>query len=250
MDNKKITSLIVDDEPDARIILTELLKGFSEFEVISAAGSVDSAMKVVIRDNPEVIFLDVEMSPKNGFDMVDELRQLKVNPTIIFTTGYEKYAIEAIRCAAFDYLLKPIEKSALEKTINRFKNNRSNAEEFSQKSKVILDFLRKPKIKFNTRSSFLLVDPDEVLFCEADANYTMINLINQKQLTVSYNLGEVDRLFANNDFSRCGRSHLINKRYVAQVNKKLKTITFSFNNIEMNIEVTKRCIKDLERFLA
>lgn len=176
-----------------------------------------------------------------------ELQNLDINPTIIFTTAFDEFAIEAIRHAAFDYLQKPIKLNELERTIARFQKELKPGD-FKQQSKIILEYVRKPRIKFNTRSGFVLVDPEEVLYCQADANYTDIFLINDQEITVSYSFSTVKQMFENPEFIRCGRSHLINSRYLIKVNRKDRSCILSVNNNQLEITITKQGVRDLERF--
>ncbi|MCD4693145.1 MAG: LytTR family DNA-binding domain-containing protein [Calditrichales bacterium] len=245
---EKITAIIVDDEPEAQDLLENIIKDeFPNIEIRGIASNVDEGIELIIRKKPEIVFLDIQMPRKNGFELLQELQHLDVDPSIIFTTAYDEFAIEAIRHSAFDYLQKPIKVHELERTIARY-NKESKESDFKQQSKIILEYVRKPRIKFNTRSGFVLVDPEEVLYCLADANYTDIHLINEEEIMVSYNLSTVEEMFSNSEYVRCGRSHLINTRYLINVNRKERSCTFSVNNDHVKITVTKQGVRDLERF--
>ena len=245
---EKITAIIVDDEPEAQDLLENIIKEeFPNIEIRGIASNVDEGIELIIKKKPEIVFLDIQMPRKNGFELLNELQNLDVDPTIIFTTAYDEFAIKAIRHSAFDYLQKPIKVHELAKTIARY-NKESKESDFKQQSKIILEYVRKPRIKFNTRSGFVLVDPEEVLYCLADANYTDIFLINDDEITVSYSLSTVQQMFSNPEFVRCGRSHLINTRYLVNVNRKERSCTFSVNNKQIKITVTKQGVRDLERF--
>ena len=245
---EKIKAIIVDDEPEAQDLLKGIITDeFPEIEIRGIASNVDQGIEQIIKHKPNLVFLDIQMPKKNGFELLHELQNLDINPTIIFTTAYDEFAIDAIRHSAFDYLQKPIKLNELERTIARYKNEQE-PNDFKQQSKLVLEFVRKPRIKFNTRSGFVLVDPEEVLYCLADANYTDIFLSNNEEITVSYSITTVQQMFSNSEYVRCGRSHLINTRYLVNVNRKERSCTFSVNNNQIKITLTKQGVRDLERF--
>jgi len=241
-----ITAIIIDDESEAQDLLQGILKDeFPEIDLQGIASNVDEGVGLILKLKPDVVFLDIQMPKKNGFELLHELQQLDVHPTIIFTTAFDQFAIEAIRHAAFDYLQKPVKIHELQRTLARYQSKQQN-HDFKQQSRRILDYIRKPRIKFNTRSGFILIDPEEVLYCQADANYTDIFLINNQQITVSYNLSVTESMFSNPDFIRCGRSHLINSKYLTQVNRKERSCTFSVKESVMKVVITKQGVRDLE----
>lgn len=121
MESKIVRSVIIDDEPDACELLSALLSDFPNLEVLGCANSVDQGIKLILDGKPDLVFLDIEMPGKNGFDLIHELDFFDRNPYIIFTTAYNEYAIEAIKHAAFDYLLKPIKRIELYKSVERLK---------------------------------------------------------------------------------------------------------------------------------
>ncbi len=245
---QKIKAIIVDDEPEAQDLLENLIsEEFPKIDIKGIASNVDEGIELIIKNKPEIVFLDIQMPRKNGFELLHELQHLDVNPTIIFTTAYDEFAVEAIRHSAFDYLQKPIKVHELERTIARY-NKEHIESDFKQQSKIILEYIRKPRIKFNTRSGFVLVDPEEVLYCLADANYTDIHLINSDEITVSYSLTNVQQMFSNSEYVRCGRSHLINTRYLVNVNRKERSCTFSVDSNQIKITITKQGVRDLEKF--
>ncbi len=117
---KEIECIIIDDEIEACDRLESLLKKIEGVTVIKKETDSERGIKKVIDLKPELVFADIEMPRKNGFEIVKEIRNQKVYPTFIFVTAYEQYAIKAIRNAAFDFLLKPVDIDELKETINRF----------------------------------------------------------------------------------------------------------------------------------
>ena len=119
--NSPITCIIIDDEQDACDRLESLLNKIPSVEVTAKATSADDALKAVTNLSPELVFIDVEMPAKNGFDLVKEIKEQGVHPTFIFVTGYDQYAIKAIRNEAFDFLLKPVDIDELKEAIERYR---------------------------------------------------------------------------------------------------------------------------------
>ncbi len=129
---KNIKCIIIDDEQEACDRLERLLSKISGVEVIAKEKNPDTGIKEAVSLTPDIVFIDVEMPGKSGFDVVGEIREKKVFPTFIFVTGYNQYAIKAIRNAAFDFLLKPVDIDELKETINRFNELQK------EKQKIIL----------------------------------------------------------------------------------------------------------------
>lgn len=131
---KKIGCIIVDDEIEAQDRLASILKPFDYVDIIAKIGDPDEAIKKIIELKPELVFLDIEMPSKSGFDVVKEVRNNNVTTKFIFVTGYGQYAIRAIRTEAFDYLPKPIDIDDLKEALERFINMRKqeNRDELPQ----------------------------------------------------------------------------------------------------------------------
>ncbi len=243
---EKITAIIVDDEKGAREIMERLLADFSDIEVVSNNNSVDSALVAIFKYHPDIVFLDIDMPVKNGFDLVRELKDFKHQPSIIFVTAYNKYAIEAIRHSAFDYLVKPVDISELQLSISRFKALRGK-QDLSNNIEHLLSCLEKKKIKFNTYDGFIFLDPDEIIYCEANGNYTNIYLDNDdREKMVTMNLGSIIQVLPNK-FIRINRSVTINKAYLKEVNRKAKICVLSSSTGEFEFKVPRHYIKELEK---
>lgn len=118
---KNIKCIIIDDEQEACDRLKSLLEKIPTITVSATETQVEMGMQKVTELNPDLVFIDVEMPNKNGFDAVKSIRNNNVFPTFIFVTGYSQYAIKAIRNAAFDFLVKPVDIDELKEAINRYR---------------------------------------------------------------------------------------------------------------------------------
>jgi two-component system response regulator LytT len=122
---KSITAVIIDDELHSRDELTFLLSSYKEIEIVGEADSGEKGLEVVIRKEPDVVFVDIEMPQMTGLDLAQSLQNMKSVPLIIFATAYVDYAVKAFRVQALDYLVKPFDEEQLQDTVERIKERLS-----------------------------------------------------------------------------------------------------------------------------
>jgi DNA-binding NarL/FixJ family response regulator len=118
---KKINCVIIDDEKEALDRLETLLQKFNNLEIAALVNDSNEATNKILEIKPDLVFIDVEMPRKTGFDIIKEVNKHQLSTDFIFVTGYNQYAIKAIRAAAFDYILKPVDMDDLKETLERFK---------------------------------------------------------------------------------------------------------------------------------
>jgi len=216
-----IEAIIIDDEMHCRKTLAILLKEYCpEVQVVDQCSDADAGLKSIAKFNPDLVFLDIEMPGMNGFDMLEQFSEIPF--AVVFTTGYDQYAIKAFRFYAIDYLLKPIEPKELINAVHKVKTQKQlpSADQFQ----MLLNKINNreeifPKIPVPTSDGFDLIPIDQVLFCEAKDNYTYFNLKNKKKIIACRMLKEVEEQL--NDFSffvRIHNSYIVNikevKKYV------------------------------------
>ena len=117
---RKINCILIDDETEALERLESLLVKFDFVNILQKIEIPDKSVEIIVKLNPNLVFLDVEMPRKNGFDIIKEVHKQSINPTFIFVTGHNQYAIKAIRAAAFDFILKPVDIDELKEALERF----------------------------------------------------------------------------------------------------------------------------------
>lgn len=215
-----IRTIIVDDEKHCIDRLTTLLKEHfaEEVELIATASSVEEGVVCVKKQKPDLLFLDVQINDKTGFDLLKSLE----NPgfDLIFTTAFEKYAVQAFRFSAIDYLLKPVEaeelSSAIEKIIHKkTKDNLSlRIEELIKNTGS-----QSKKIGLPTLNGIVFIPVADIVRCEADSNYTDIFLKNKQKITSSKTLKEFEDLLTDYNFYRVHNSFLVNLDCVKSYNK-------------------------------
>jgi two-component system, LytTR family, response regulator len=238
------TCMIVDDEQGAVEFLTSLLRENCPFlKLVATANSSEDAIKQFYKTRPDLVFMDIEVDQMNGFDIINEICVEKQSPHFIFVTGYNRYAVEAFKTNAIGYLLKPVDKVDLIQVVGRFTTNKETELQQEKVWQFIRDY--SGKIRFNTATGFILLHPEEILWCEADHNYTNIYISIEKPVLVSVNLAVVEEKLPSTGFQRISRSILINARYLAAVHRRNKTCTLRWQNREIVLDASAEMLKKL-----
>ena len=244
-----VRSVIIEDEKRSREVLLELAQNIPLLEVVGEAGDADQGLEMIRKHEPDVIFLDIEMPVKTGFDLLREMAGFPKKPEVIFITAYDKYAIDAIRHAAFDYLLKPVGLKELTETILRFREKRDTLS-FNQRMDKLYSFLnKKERIKFNLRTGILVIDPGDLIYCEADGNYTHLLLTNGKSEVVSFNLGYVEEELKGKGFFRLNRSVLVNLDHIIKLDTRNKACEVKYDNSYVKFKISGQKLKELKEIL-
>ena len=207
-----IRTILIDDETHCRETLSiQLEKYCSEVQLLSQCNSAAQGLKAIEQYHADLVFLDVEMPTMNGFEMLQQFSKIPFE--VIFTTGYDAYAIKAIRFSAIDYLLKPIDKDELIKAVEKVRHKTSH--NLGEQFDILLERLGHKqrslqKIALLTLEGFELVPLENILHCEADSNYTHVMLKDAKKVLVSRTLKEIEELLEGHSFLRIHHSHLVN----------------------------------------
>lgn len=239
--------LIVDDDPEARDLLKYTLQDEIGLSLTGLAGNVDEAVQLFIKERPDLVFLDIQMPEKDGFIFIEQVHGAGYYPGIIFVTAYEHYAIQAIRNSVFDYILKPIRREELIKAIERFRKRTENdqKQDISQLLQALQDS-EPGKVKLNTRSGYILINPREVVYCQADGNYTYLQLVSGKRELTTLNLGTIEGYLKGGSFFRASRSYLVNLRYLSRVDRKSCSCVLEYQADTYSIRIPAKKIKVLE----
>jgi two-component system, LytTR family, response regulator len=214
-----ITAIIIDDEAKGRLALLKKISDYCpQVKVLAEAANGSEALLLIQHHKPQLIFLDIEMPRMNGFEMLNELPEKNFH--IIFTTAYDQYAIKAIKYAAFDYLLKPVDIEELKTAVDKL-DSRENKETKKQVELLQQNMQQKKqlhKLAIPTLEGLLFYDINDIMHLEANSNYTNIHFTNKTKITASKTLKDFEELLPGDTFFRTHHSHLINlnfiKRYI------------------------------------
>ena len=212
-----IRSIIIDDEPNNIENLQLLLNQYCpEISIAATAINADSGIEAINAFKPDLIFLDIQMPGKSGFDLLKEFAS--INFEIIFITAYDQYGIQAIKFSALDYLLKPININELKLAVEKARQ-KIIAKQKDYNIINLLEYIKAgnkeiPKIALPTLQEIMYVRVDNIIRCEASNNYTLFYLQNGEKVLVCKTLKEFAELLTPHNFIRTHQSHLVNLHFV------------------------------------
>lgn len=249
-----IKAIIIDDEQSAIDRLAELLVKHckNSIQLIGSFSSVEDGVKAIRSLQPQLVFLDVQIQDKTGFDVLKEVSYK--NFEMIFVTAYEKYAVQAFKFSAIDYLLKPVDPEDLKQAVEKL-NRKKPADELTKKFDILLENIEQlkqytppKKIVVSTISGFELLPVIDILRCESDINYTTIFMKDKQKLVVAKTLKEFEEMLEEYNFFRIHNSHLVNLAYIKSYHKGKGGSVVMIDGTE--IEVSTRRKEDFLKKLA
>lgn len=245
-----IKALIIDDEQKARNIIDHYIKNFiPEISEVRQADSVDAAIDLLKTYQPGIVFLDVEMPNKNGFDFLTEIKEPSFD--VIFTTAYNQYAIQAIRFSALDYLLKPVDPDELKNAVLRHLEKQESAQQKKElfdnlvaniEKKEVKDF----KIAVPSSEGVYFFMIDDILRMEADRSYTHIHLSNRKPFIASKTLKHFEEMLEEFKFIRTHKSHLVNPKHITRISNDNEFVLLTDGS---KVEVSRRKKEEVQQQL-
>lgn len=239
-------TVVVDDEKNGRELLVHMLKKYCEEIIVSgSAKDVHSAVELIDAIKPELVFLDIEMPGGNGFEVLEKVSYK--NFMVIFVTGYDQYAIKAIKYAAKDYLLKPVDLQELQMAVEKALTLRQNGELVSPRQ--IGDLKDDNEIIIQDKFKKNIVFPQRILYLESEGNYTIFHLENSECITATRNLNYYAQLLKEIGFFRVHRSFVVNLSKVRGIDSGRSGQIELKNGIRLPLAVRRRAhfIKILER---
>lgn len=234
-----IRAIIIDDEQHCIDRLSRLLKEHAQEDVLlmDTLSSYEEGLNGIARLRPELVFLDVQLKDRTSFELLQELPVIDFE--VIFTTAYEKFAMQAFRFSAADFLLKPVQADELSAALQKL-NSRISLQEKARKFETLFVNLKEQgkRIAIPTVAGFTYVNTSDIIRCESDVNYTHIFLKDLTRLTVAKTLKEFEEMLSDFGFFRVHNSHLINTTCIKSYNKgKGGYVTLTDNK---QIEVSTR----------
>lgn len=203
--------LIVDDEILARDELAYLLKRTNEELEINEAENIESAFDQMMDQKPDLLFLDVDLSGENGFDIAKRLKNMKNPPVIVFATAYDQYALKAFEVDALDYLTKPFDEERVRQTMKKYKKVKREIDEPEQ-----ISHASQHKLALSVGESIVIVDTKDIIFAGTEDGH-----VHVKTFDASYSVNDtlvvIEKKLPETDFLRVHRSFVVNTEYIKEI---------------------------------
>ncbi len=242
-----ITAVQVDDDPAALEFLRGRLRDVSpEVRVVGEARNIEEALALITATRPKLVFLDVEMPGGDGFELLRRVGSWDFE--VIFTSGFQQHAIQAIRFSALDYLLKPVQADELRAAIDRFLERREGTpHEVKQHflSNIAHKDQRALRLTLTHGDRTHAVSPDEIAWCQADDNYTALHLADERRFVSARTLKDYDEMLSPLGFIRVHKSALVNRRHVDGIDGEGRV---RLRN-GVRVEISRRRLEEVTREL-
>jgi two-component system, LytTR family, response regulator len=220
-DEAMLRTVIIDDEAHVRETIGRLLAMHCpQSKVVGEAGSVESGLKIIRNLTPQLVILDIRMDDGTGFDLLHKFEIIDFK--VIFITAYEKYAVQAFKFAAIDFLLKPINPEELTDAVKRAETlvqEHVQSQLQALEDNLKTDIRQKKKVVLRTLENIYLFDLQSITHCESDGCYTYVNTTAGDRILISKTLREFDDMFSDSGFYRVHKSYLINLSQVKRFEK-------------------------------
>ena len=217
-----IRTLLIDDEVKSCDVLSKILLNYcTDIEIAGVAHNVENAYQLILEQKPDLIFLDIQMPGGDGFSLLEKFDE--INFHIIFVTAFDRFAVKAIKFSALDYLMKPVNIDEVIEAVNKYKKDILKNSP-SQKDELLVKYLLKnislsgkkmwDTIALPTAQAIVYVKLDDIIYVEADNNYSVFYLENREKIIVAYTLKNYEELLCDHHFMRVHNSHIINLKKV------------------------------------
>ena len=226
--------ILIDDERLARKEMSSLLSSYPELIIIDECSNVEEAIISIQKNNPDLIFLDIEMPEKNGFDLLAELDSI---PKVIFVTAYNDYALKAFDVNAIGYLTKPVDPARLKKAITPLIENHTpkKAEKTKQENKLGIEH----QIFLKDGDNCWFVTLKDIRYFESEGNYIRVYFNDEKPLILK-SLNLLEEKLDESIFFRANRKNIINLKHITNIENWFSgTLRITLNKNE-HIEVSRR----------
>ena len=242
MENK-LDAFILDDEIDAILLLKSLLKKENRISVTGHCLDPTKAIQEIKKQEPDILFLDINMPVLSGVDVLKLSRSLNFHMDVVLVTAHQGSAIETVKYNPFDILLKPVSIDQLSELTDRlFESRRKN---LAKKANLFDD-----KLIIQNKGEVTLIAQSEIISLNAEGNYTQIVTKELKEYTVSKQLGFVQDKISKTYFHRINRSQVVNIKYLHEIDFKKKTLMLKWNGNTSDFQVSRRHLKELKDLLT
>jgi DNA-binding LytR/AlgR family response regulator len=244
MNKHKIRVLIIDSEPDSLNHINELLMANPLVSDIESAMNTDEALLKIIDSNPDLVLLEYPAQGNAAKELIRFIQTKLKETTLVFVSKTKEYAANAIHSAVYNYLLKPVSQSGLKKITSKVHlvkqtNIQERINQLIEKTPV------GNRLKLQTLKGYLIVDPEEILYCKADGFYTELFLAGNHVEMCQLSLSRLDEILSKFDFLRVSRSYLINQKYIRKIYRRTNTIILASGGKEYEVKSSKLHVKNL-----
>jgi two-component system LytT family response regulator len=243
-------TIIIEDEKNAQEVLENLLKLIDpKIKIIGITDNTINGVKLINEHNPDIVFLDIHLKDKTGFDLLENLEDF--NGRIIFITAHDNYALKAFKYSAFDYILKPINPIELKETLNRIKKEINKEYKYKQMLSVIKhneENEENPKIVLKTQNNQYILNIKDIIRCESEGAYTKFITKNKNYLT-SKNLKYYSSILEDYKFIRTHQTHLVNSEHIKEISSNGYLIMLDETKIPISTRKKQYVTKKINEFI-
>ncbi|MEB1807233.1 MAG: LytTR family DNA-binding domain-containing protein [Bacillaceae bacterium] len=200
--NRKMKTIIIDDEPLSRDELKFLLESFNDIEIIAEAESGEKGLEMIMMKEPDIAFIDIEMPKMSGLDLARAIQNMKKKPLIIFATAYPNYAAKAFRVDAVDYLLKPFDEEQLFETMTRVKERLKQEDKIDQVSPIA-------RLAVEDEGRIVYLPPSDIVYLYREERETII-CTKDRRFSLKTPIKELEEKLKGYPFFRTHKSYLVN----------------------------------------
>ncbi|SFD15037.1 two component transcriptional regulator, LytTR family [Bacillus sp. 491mf] len=240
--------LVVDDEMLARDELKYLLYRTKEVDIIDEADSVEEALEKLMESKPDLVFLDIQLSDDNGFEIANILKKMKQPPAIVFATAYDQYAIQAFEVDALDYILKPFDEERIVQTIKKFKKRKQHEMEEKQEVHAPDVSSRMKKLALSIDESIVLVNIEDIVYAGLLDGKVIVKTICDTYATHD-TLVILEKRLPQMNFLRVHRSFIVNINHISEIQPWFNSTYNLIMKDDSKVPVSRTYAKELKKQL-
>lgn len=240
--------LVVDDEMLARDELKYLLYRTKEVDIIDEADSVEEALEKLMENKPDLVFLDIQLSDDNGFEIANILKKMKQPPAIVFATAYDQYAIQAFEVDALDYILKPFDEERIVQTIKKFKKRKQHEIEEKQEVHAPDVSNRMKKLALSIDESIVLVNIEDIIYAGLLDGKVIVKTICDTYATHD-TLVILEKKLPQMNFLRVHRGFIVNVNHISEIQPWFNSTYNLIMKDDSKVPVSRTYAKELKKLL-
>ena len=247
MTKNKISILIIDSEQESINSTTRIIKESSLVSKVEIAENNEEAILKIIKNSPDLILLDYPSKGNAEKELIEFVKTRLPETTFVFVSAVKENAAFAIQNGIYKYLLKPVvDKKLVEiiRSVHQSKQNQSH----SRINQIIENTPEETRIRLQTKKGYIILNPDELIFCKSAGFYTELYLTNDRVELSGQFLSKFEEMLTQFNFLRVSRSQLINQRFIRKIYRNNNTIVLSCEGKEYEIKAGKAHIRNLSKF--